>query len=221
MNDSKEVSAVQRASETEPAGGGRTIKDPAAGEEITFLETPTESAADRVVMQLTVAPGATVSPHAHPFEEAFECLDGRIDFRLDGGVVDLRPGREVTALPGRLHGFRNAGDGPATLQIVATPGAVAEYGLRVRFLLGRDGYLPAGGGPPKHLLLLAVVLQRTGMYFPPLPRWLFRSSMAALAAVGRWRGREELLLGRYPEYARLLEALGKRPPTVGTSGSQR
>jgi hypothetical protein len=116
----------------------------------------------------------------------------------------------VTAPSSRIHGFRNVDEGPATLRTVATPGALAEHGLRIRFLRGRDGYLPTGGGPPQHLLLLAVVPDRLDMYFPPLPRWLFGSLIAAPAAVGRWRGPEKLLLGRYPEYARLLEVLRKR-----------
>lgn len=72
----------------------------------------------------------------------------------------------------------------------------------------RDGYLPKpGGGRPKHLLLGAVVIQRGGLYFPPLPRWLFRALMASLAAAGRWRGREQFLLDHYPEYASYLDAL--------------
>jgi hypothetical protein len=91
---------------------------------------------------------------------------------------------------------------------VATPGGEAEYGLRLKFLMSRDGYIPVpGSGPPKNVLLGAVVIQRGGLYFPPLPRWLFRLLMGSLAALGRLRGREQFLRDRYPEYALYLDAL--------------
>jgi len=52
-----------------------------------------------------------------------------------------------------------------------------------------------------------VAIQRGGLYFPSLPRWLFRLLMGSLAALGRWRGREQFLRDRYPEYALYLDAL--------------
>jgi quercetin dioxygenase-like cupin family protein len=192
-----------------PAPPDRTLADANTGETITFLETSAETGGDRVVMQLSLAPGTVVPPHAHPIEEAFECQDGSVVLRVDGRAVQLGPGDTLTAPAGQLHGIRNASEQPATLRLVATPGAEAEFGLRVKFLMSRDGYLPVpGSGPPKHLLLGAVLIQRGGLYFPPLPRWLFRALFGSLAAIGRLRGRERFLLNRYPEYALYLEALG-------------
>nr|WP_238846602.1 hypothetical protein [Nocardia arthritidis] len=46
-----------------------------------------------------------------------------------------------------------------------------------------------------------------GLYFPPLPVGLFRMLIATLAAAERWR--EKFLLTRYPDYRRLLRALGR------------
>lgn len=186
----------------------RTIADANTGETLTFLETSAESSDDRVVMRLALAPGTVVPRHAHPTEEAFECQEGKVDFHLDGHPIELHPGGKVTVPPDHVHGLRNTSDQPAVLGIVATPGAEAEFGLRLKFLMSRDGYIPVpGSGPPKNVLLGAVVIQRGGLYFPPLPRWLFRLLMTSLAALGRWRGREQFLRERYPEYARFLEAL--------------
>ena len=185
----------------------RTIADSNTGETLTFVETAAESSGDRVVMRLELAPGTVVRPHAHPTEEAFECQEGTVDFQLDGHPIELRPGSTVTVPPHRIHGLHNATDHPAVLGVVATPGAEAEYGLRLKFLMSRDGYIPVpGSGPPKNVLLGAVVIQQGGLYFPPLPRWLFRLLMGSLAALGRWRGREQFLRDRYPEYALFLEA---------------
>lgn len=186
----------------------RTIADANTGETLTFLETSAESGGDRVVMQLSLAPGTVVPPHSHPTEEAFELHEGRVDFQLDGNPIELRPGSSITVPAGRVHGLRNTSDQLAVLGMVATPGAEAEYGLRLKFLMSRDGYIPVpGSGPPKNVLLGAVVIHRGGLYFPPLPRWLFRLLMASLAALGRWRGREHFLRTRYPEYAMYLAAL--------------
>ena len=193
----------------------RTIADANTGETLTFLETSAESSGDRVVMRLALAPGTVVPPHAHPTEEAFELHEGTVDFQLDGNPIELRPGSTITVPPDRVHGLSNTSDQPAVLGIVATPGAEAEYGLRLKFLMSRDGYIPVpGSGPPKNVLLGAVVIQRGGLYFPPLPRWLFRLLMASLAALGRWRGREQFLRDRYPEYALYLAALDAKATTT-------
>lgn len=208
-------------SDTAPNEADRTIHDPTTGETITFLEPAAQSGGTYVVMRLDLAPGTVVPPHAHPVEETFVCLEGQLEFRLDDRTIPLRPGGTVTAHPGRVHGFRNRSPEQATLRIVATPGTEAEYGLRVKFLLARDGYLPQGGGPPKHLLLGAVVIHRGGLYFPPLPRWLFRPLIAGLAALGRWRGWEQSLRRRYPEYARWLESLGRAPGRAGRDRPRR
>jgi quercetin dioxygenase-like cupin family protein len=189
----------------------RTIVDANTGETITFLKTAAETGGELVVMQISLAPGTRVPPHAHPIEESFAVLDGSAVFDLDGRTMELGSGRTLTAPPGRLHGIRNVSDEPAVLQVTAKPGAEAEYGLRMKFLMSRDGYIPTpGSGPPKHLLLGAVLIDRGGLYFPPLPRPVFRALMASLATIGRWRGRERFLRAQYPEYDRYLEALRAR-----------
>ena len=189
---------------------GRTIGDPITGETITFLETAEESGGNRVVMRVDLSPGTVVPPHAHPMKEVFECLEGQLEFELEGRKIGLLPGTTVSVPANRIHGMRNTSQETTSVRVIGTPGAIAEYGLRVKFLLSRDGYLPTGGGPPRHLLLAAVVLDRGGLYFPPIPVPVFRLLIAGLAALGRWRGREKFLLGHYPEYGRYLEALGKR-----------
>lgn len=195
---------------TNASAAERTIHDPTTGEDITFLETSEESGGHRVVMRLGLAPGTVIPPHTHPFGEAFECTEGRLQFRLNGRSIELRPGGAVTVPPNVIHGLSNTSQAPAAVRIFGTPGPIAEHSLRVKFLLSRDGFLPTGDGPPKQLLIGAVVLHRAGIYFPPLPVWLFRGLIAALAALGRWRGREQFLLSRYPEYGRFLAAVGSQ-----------
>ena len=189
----------------------RSLDDPRTGETLTFLETSVETGGERVVMELALAPGARVSPHSHPIVETFSLLKGEIDFELDGKPLNLAPGTEVTVPGGRLHGFKNNSQRPALLRLVATPGPEAEYGLRMKFLLSRDGYIPVpGGARPKDPLVGAVLIHRGGLYFPPVPRRLFRALVGLAAGLGRRIGKERFLLDTYPEYGLYLASLRPR-----------
>jgi hypothetical protein len=150
-----------------------------------------------------------VPPHAHPSREDFECLEGTLQFHLAGRAIELGPGNTLTALPGQVHGFRNVSGAPAALRVAATPGAEVEYGLRVKVAMAQDGAVTSEGRP-KDLLMGAVLLHRSELYLAPLPAWLYWPLIAALAALGRWRGKEQTLLARYPDYARLLDAVRRR-----------
>jgi quercetin dioxygenase-like cupin family protein len=188
----------------------RTIADQNTGETLTFLETSEETGGDHVVVRLTLAPGTVIPPHAHPIQETFTCEDVPVGFHLDGRWADLGPGEVVSAASGRVHGLRNTSDQPVSVLVTATPGAIAEHQLRMKFLLSRDGYIPVpGGGRPKDPLLGAVIIDRDGLYLPPLPRWLFRGMIRTMATIGRRRGRERFLLEHYPEYADYLRVLGE------------
>jgi hypothetical protein len=146
--------------------------------------------------------------------EAFECLEGELEIEIDGRTTKLQPGSFLTASRNQLHAFRNISHAPAVVRVIATPGAEAEYSLRVAGRLTADGYGPRrGGGSPKDLLVAVVFLHRVGYYFPPLPRSLFRALVKGVAAFGRWRGRERLLIAMYPEYGRLLDSLNRHGST--------
>jgi quercetin dioxygenase-like cupin family protein len=184
-----------------------TITDKNTGETVTFLETAAATGGASVVMRIDLAPGTVVALHAHPIEETFELIEGDLVLEVDGKPANLVAG-SIKVPGGHLHGLRNESSRPASVRVTGTPGAEAEFGLRVKFQLSRDGYIPVpGGGPPKRPLLGAVVIHRGGLYFPPLPRVFFRPLMAMLAALGRWRGEEKFLLDHYPDYARYLKTL--------------
>jgi hypothetical protein len=166
-------------------------------------------------MRIELAPGTVIGLHAHPIEETFERLEGDVQLEVDGRRIDLVKG-PATVPGGHLHGLRNASSQPAAVRVTGTPGAEAEFGLRVKFQLSRDGYIPVpGGGRPKRPLAGAIVIHRGGLYFPPLPRFVFRPLINVLAALGRWRGEERFLVDSYPDYNRYVETL-----TGGRKASQ-
>lgn len=191
--------------QTAAAETARTFGDLSKGEEITILETAEESGVDRLTMLVRLAPGAGVPPHAHPSQETFECVEGQVQFHHEGRTIEFTRGSTFMVASGKVHGIRNDSRAPATLRVEATHGAEMEYGLRLKMAMLVDGLFQPDGRPGD-FLMGAVFLHQSGIWFPPLPAWLFRPMIATAAALGRWRGRERFLLAHYPDYARFLAA---------------
>jgi quercetin dioxygenase-like cupin family protein len=170
----------------------RTIYNPVTREQATFIQTAEETGGTFAVLELTLAPGGAVKPHAHGVRERFECLAGTPTVRVDGKAIMLTSGQEATAQPGMLHELRNDSDAPATVRVTVTPHGDIEAGLRTVFGLARDGRIPENG-PPKDLLVFALLARRGGLYMPPLPRWLYWPLMGGLATIGRMTGAEKVI----------------------------
>lgn len=61
-------------------------------------------------------------PHTHgEAHESFYVLEGRFAFRVGDDRFERGEGAVVHVPPGLLHGFTNAGDGPARLLVLHTP----------------------------------------------------------------------------------------------------
>ncbi len=184
---------VESHRETAPSEAWRTIVNPVSGETVTFVETEEESNGSRVVMQIEVAPGGGPAPHSHRNQtEVFEGLVNTVTLQIGKRRITLSPGNIATAPPGVLHGWRNDSEAPATIRVTATPPENIEWGLRATFYMMREGLLP------KQPLVAALLLQRGGVYLPPLPRWLYWPLIGTLGRLGQWMGREKVL-ARYGE----------------------
>jgi mannose-6-phosphate isomerase-like protein (cupin superfamily) len=176
----------------------RTIENPIEGVQLTFLETAEDTKGARIVVRMVVAPRGGVMPEFHTkFTETYEMLEGTLAFVLRGEAITLTPGRTIVVPPSTLHALRNESPSPITIRVVATPGTVAERGLRAYFGLCRDG-LVTKAGLPKNPFVGALILHQSGTYFPPLPIWLSRIMFATFAVIGRLVGGEKTL-ARYWE----------------------
>ena len=183
---------------TDEPDAWRTIENPVEGVQLTFLQTAQETAGARIVLRMVVAPGGGVNPEVHTkFTESYEVLEGTLAFELGGSPIRLAPGTTLSAPPGTLHGLSNNTGSPVTVRVTATPGNLAERGLRAYFGLCRDG-LVTRAGMPKNPFVGAIILDEMGTYSPPLPVWISRVIFAALAAIGRRMGGEKVL-ARYLE----------------------
>jgi quercetin dioxygenase-like cupin family protein len=76
-----------------------------------------------------LAPRALGSPlHKHANEDEYSLvLDGRVGMQLDDQVVQTEPGDLVFKPRGQWHAFWNAGDEPARLLEVISPGGFETY----------------------------------------------------------------------------------------------
>ena len=65
-------------------------------------------------------PGATISPHPHPFlEEIYVIIKGKGSIRLGSEEKAVDDGSVVYIPPGTIHSLRNAGKEPITFLCVA------------------------------------------------------------------------------------------------------
>lgn len=173
----------------------RMIVNPISGEKITFMETEEESNGSQVLMRIEVAPGGGPAPHAHRKQtELFEGVTGTVELQLGKRRITLAPGGTATIAPGVLHCFRNVTQAPATIRVTASPPEDIELGLRAAFHMMREGLLR------KQPLVAALLLHKSDLYMPPLPRSIYWPLIGVLARLGRWTGGE-----------RVLAQYGKRP----------
>jgi len=72
-----------------------------------------------------VLPGMGVPPHVHTREdEVFFILEGEVEFLVGDEVLIARAGDVVQAPRGRPHGYRGAGEVPAKMWFLVTPGQI-------------------------------------------------------------------------------------------------
>lgn len=94
-------------------------------------DLPTSTLANFECHVTTLKPGvAPHAPHRHPDEEIVLLTEGSLDVTVNGATTRIGPGSIVFVSSGDLHGWKNAGDTPATYYVMrlkteATPAALA------------------------------------------------------------------------------------------------
>lgn len=116
------------------------------------------SGASLTMFEMEVAPGGAMPiPHHHVgFDETVHGMAGTLTMLRDGQTVEVGEGETVHVPRGMVHAFSNAGDEPAKVLVVITPGVFgAAYFREVRELM-------AAGGPPDPKRA-AEIMQRHGL----------------------------------------------------------
>ncbi len=112
------------------------------------------------VFHCEMQPGVTTpAPHSHDgFDETVYCLAGKINFVLDGKPRLMESGDLIHVPRGVVHGFAVAGEEPAKLLAISTPGIFyAAYFREMAEILAA-----AAGGPPDRAAI-AEVMKRHGL----------------------------------------------------------
>ena len=175
----------------------RTIRNPAIGDVVTFLETAAESGGRRTYVEIELVPGGGNAPHRHmTFDEHFEVLEGTLTVHVGRRALRLGPGERATAPVGCLHRFSNPTGETVRFRVELTPGHEGfEQALRIAYGLASDGYARPDGAPRS--MLQIAVLARMGELRPGGALALFRPVLGVLAWWGRRRGLEQALIERY------------------------
>ncbi|WP_420643733.1 cupin domain-containing protein [Candidatus Leptofilum sp.] len=177
----------------------KTVKNPAIGHHITFLQTGAETGGELLQIEYGVLQPETepaIPLHIHlECSERFEVVQGQLGVILDGERRLLGVGEQVHIPPGTPHTFWNAGNGELRfITDVRPPGQLQTYWETV-FGLAEDGKVGRNGLP--NLLQLAVVAPLADSYFPGVPVWLTKGFTAVLGAIGRLVGYK----ASYPKYS--------------------
>jgi quercetin dioxygenase-like cupin family protein len=93
-----------------------------------------------------LAPGGSIDPHVHSFEESFYILSGEADVAINGTSYRLRAGDYGALKVGTPHAWRTAGAAPVRWLQMAAPQPKPEGAVRDTFFAA-DRTLPAAGEP--------------------------------------------------------------------------
>jgi quercetin dioxygenase-like cupin family protein len=118
----------------------------AFGEEINMILTSDRTDGRISMWEETCPPGGGPPPHYHDkFDEIFHVIEGRVSFLAGGDWSEVTNGGMVFMPRGVVHAFKNVGDKPARMVLVAVPS-----GLETFFALCAEEFSkPAGPDMPR------------------------------------------------------------------------
>jgi len=140
------------------------IRNPLTTEEVTFVQTASQTNGEKGVVEILIAPRATGPPvHYHSaFTESFEVLEGELTLRVGRRTKRLTVGERLTVSKNERHTFWSESDRQTRFRGTIEPGSVEfENCFRIAFGLARDGLTTSKGVPKQlyHLVVLATMSQ--------------------------------------------------------------
>jgi quercetin dioxygenase-like cupin family protein len=175
------------------AHAGQIIHNRISGERIEFVRTSADTDGALLEFLLELSAGGRVpGAHVHPEqEERLHVLEGTLKLRLGLRTIVARAGDTVVVPAGRVHKFRNGGDGPARARVEVAPALDMEDLLSTTAALADAGEVLDSGLPKPLPLALFVQRFRREVRAPFPPAWMVRTLLAPLAALARRRGHAE------------------------------
>jgi quercetin dioxygenase-like cupin family protein len=103
------------------------------GVETRMIFAAENGATGLCIFEQWCAPGTGAPTHSHPMEEVLTVRAGEAEMWIDADRITVTVGQSLLIPPGRLHGFRNSGQGTLHIHAVlaaavfeATPEGAAE-----------------------------------------------------------------------------------------------
>ena len=98
----------------------------------TFKARGPETGGAYAIVEATVPPGQGPPPHVHHAEdECFYVLEGTFSL-LDGDrTLEGGPGSFLRVPKGRLHTFKNVGQGPGRVLLVVSPAGLDDFWVAI------------------------------------------------------------------------------------------
>jgi quercetin dioxygenase-like cupin family protein len=112
-----------------------------------FMVDSQDSGGGFSLLEHPIAPRSLAAPlHTHTHEDEYSyVLEGEVGFQVGDEVVAARPGDLVSKPRGVPHAFWNAGDRPARLLEIVSPGGFESYFEELAPLFPADGPPDAEG----------------------------------------------------------------------------
>lgn len=109
-----------------PPGSGDEVHIPGIG--AVFKLRSADTGGEVAIVEQPFAVGAITAPHRHTREDEHSIVvEGKIGFRSDDSEVVLGPGGYITKPRGQMHAMWNAGNVPARIVEIITPGGFETY----------------------------------------------------------------------------------------------
>ena len=129
----------------------------------TLVKAVTGFADGLGVLESTPAPGHPAPrDHVHrTYDEVFYVLEGQFEFRVGSEIVRADVGTTVVVPRGTPHTYKNCGDRPGRILIIASPGAAVD-------MLNDMASVFAADGPPDRQKIDDVFAAHDTDLVPPL-----------------------------------------------------
>jgi quercetin dioxygenase-like cupin family protein len=108
---------------------------PSSGELITgmgvrhrILATAEQTGGACTVLEVSIPPGAGISPHVHTREdEIFHIVEGSAEFLVGSERVEARAGATAVGPRGKPHGYKATSRDACRMLVVVTPGGFERF----------------------------------------------------------------------------------------------